>query len=110
MPPDEGRAATKLNGELHRRVYEMADAPKLEWFIEAARRLLPFQIPNTFHQVPNRFEENRTAHGQPHRLSREPGQPALGGSSRAGFVTSICVIWSAGTPRGRGSGRMLSLM
>lgn len=63
IPQDEGRAATKLNGELHRRIYEMADAPKLEWFIEAARRLVPFQIPNTFYQVPNWFQENRTAHG-----------------------------------------------
>lgn len=61
--PEDGQAATELNGELHSVIYEVADAPKLEWFVEAARRLVPFQIPNTFYQVPNWFEENRTAHG-----------------------------------------------
>lgn len=61
--PENGRAAAELNGELHSAIYEIADAPKLEWFVEAARRLVPFQIPNTFYQVPNWFDENRTAHG-----------------------------------------------
>jgi len=63
VKPEAGSTATELNGELHSVIYEIADAPKLEWFVAAARRLVPFQIPNTFYQVPNWFEENRTAHG-----------------------------------------------
>ena len=63
VEPEDGQAAVELNGELHSVIYEIADAPKLEWFVEAARRLAPFQIPSTFYQVPNWFEENRTAHG-----------------------------------------------
>jgi DNA-binding GntR family transcriptional regulator len=61
--PSDGQLATELNADLHHAVAVIADAPKLAWFTDAARRLVPFQFPASFHVVPGWAEVNRTEHG-----------------------------------------------
>jgi DNA-binding GntR family transcriptional regulator len=59
--PGDARATT-LNRSLHLAIDEIADAPKLVWFAEAARRLIPLRFPDSFHDVPGWAEVNRTQH------------------------------------------------
>ncbi|MGY3567709.1 GntR family transcriptional regulator [Sinomonas sp. RB5] len=54
--------ALGLNAELHSAVHEMADAPKLLWFADAARRLVPLRFDSSFHSVPGWAEINREGH------------------------------------------------
>ncbi|MEO5318187.1 GntR family transcriptional regulator [Arthrobacter sp. CC3] len=54
--------ALDLNAELHTAIHTMADAPKLLWFAEAARRLVPLQFDSSFHSVPGWAEINRFGH------------------------------------------------
>lgn len=61
--PADGARTTELNRSLHLIIDEIADAPKLVWFAEAARRLIPLRFPDSFHEVPGWAEVNRTQHG-----------------------------------------------
>lgn len=54
--------ALDLNSELHTAIHAMADAPKLLWFADAARRLVPLQFDSSFHSVPGWAEINRFGH------------------------------------------------
>lgn len=54
--------ALGLNTELHSTVHAMADAPKLLWFADAARRLVPLQFDSSFHSVPGWAAINRHGH------------------------------------------------
>jgi DNA-binding GntR family transcriptional regulator len=54
--------ALELNSDLHSAVHSMADAPKLLWFADAARRLVPLQFDSAFHGVPGWAEINRLGH------------------------------------------------
>lgn len=54
--------ALELNSDLHSAVHTMADAPKLLWFADAARRLVPLQFDSAFHSVPGWAEINRLGH------------------------------------------------
>ncbi|MBB5156483.1 GntR family transcriptional regulator [Saccharopolyspora phatthalungensis] len=60
--PSDGHLATELNSALHHYVSVIADAPKLNWFAQAASRLVPLQFPENFHVVPGWSEVNRTQH------------------------------------------------
>lgn len=60
--PTDGHLATRLNSELHGYVAVIADAPKLDWFAQAASRLVPLRFPENFHMVPGWSEVNRTEH------------------------------------------------
>lgn len=55
-------AALELNANLHTAIHTMADAPKLLWFAEAARRLVPLRFDSSFHSVPGWAEINRFGH------------------------------------------------
>jgi DNA-binding GntR family transcriptional regulator len=54
--------ALELNGELHDTIHRIADAPKLQWFTDAARRLIPYEFWFEFHTVPGWQELNSTDH------------------------------------------------
>lgn len=54
--------ALELNSSLHTAIHNMADAPKLLWFAEAARRLVPLRFDSSFHSVPGWAEINRFGH------------------------------------------------
>lgn len=60
--PGDGARSTALNRKLHLIIDEIADAPKLVWFVEAARRLIPLRFPDSFYDVPGWAEVNRTQH------------------------------------------------
>ncbi|PKW16515.1 GntR family transcriptional regulator [Saccharopolyspora spinosa] len=60
--PSDGHLATELNSALHHYVSVIADAPKLDWFVQSASRLVPLQFPENFHVVPGWSEVNRTQH------------------------------------------------
>jgi DNA-binding GntR family transcriptional regulator len=60
--PEDGHLATELNSEFHLAVAVIADAPKLNWFAQAASRLVPLRFPENFHVVPGWPEVNRTQH------------------------------------------------
>jgi DNA-binding GntR family transcriptional regulator len=60
--PSDGHLATSLNSALHHYISVIADAPKLEWFAEAASRLVPLQFPENFHVVPGWSDVNRNQH------------------------------------------------
>ncbi|MEU3270583.1 GntR family transcriptional regulator [Saccharomonospora sp. NPDC006951] len=61
--PADGHLATRLNSAFHDYVAVIADAPKLDWFSQAASRLVPLRFPENFHVVPGWSEVNRTEHG-----------------------------------------------
>lgn len=61
--PSDGHLATRLNADLHDYVAVIADAPKLDWFAQAASRLVPLRFPENFHMVPGWSKINRTEHG-----------------------------------------------
>ena len=63
LPSSDGIQATTLNRHLHQAIADIADAPKLVWFAEAARRLIPLRFPDRFQDVPGWAEVNRTEHG-----------------------------------------------
>jgi DNA-binding GntR family transcriptional regulator len=54
--------ALELNGELHDTIHRIADAPKLQWFTDAARRLVPYEFWFEFYSVPGWQELNSTDH------------------------------------------------
>lgn len=54
--------ALELNSELHDTIHRIADAPKLQWFTDAARRLIPYEFWSEFHTVPGWQELNSTDH------------------------------------------------
>ncbi|WP_104126221.1 GntR family transcriptional regulator [Cryobacterium sp. Y57] len=54
--------ALTLNAKLHSTVHAMADAPKLLWFADSARRLVPLQFDSAFHGVPGWEQVNRLGH------------------------------------------------
>ncbi len=54
--------ALELNSELHDTIRRVADAPKLQWFTDAARRLVPYEFWFEFHHVPGWRELNSTDH------------------------------------------------
>jgi DNA-binding GntR family transcriptional regulator len=57
---DHGDAEVeRLNYSLHQRIYVKAEAPRLEWFIDAASRFVPRQFWAT---IPGWRELNRTGH------------------------------------------------
>jgi DNA-binding GntR family transcriptional regulator len=60
--PQDGPVAYNLNQQLHGTIYRIADAPKLEWFRDAASRLVPYEFPNSFWTVPNWWKLNRDDH------------------------------------------------
>lgn len=55
-------AALELNSNLHTAIHALADAPKLLWFADAARRLVPLRFDSSFHSVPGWAEINRFGH------------------------------------------------
>lgn len=60
--PTDGELALELNRQLHSTIYRIADAPKLEWFRDAASRLVPYEFPNSFWTVPNWWKLNKFEH------------------------------------------------
>lgn len=54
--------ALELNSELHDTIHRIADAPKLLWFTDAAKRLVPYEFWFEFHSVPGWQELNSTDH------------------------------------------------
>lgn len=58
----QSKHALDLNSDLHTAIHNIADAPKLLWFAEAARRLVPLQFDSNFHSVPGWAEINRFGH------------------------------------------------
>jgi DNA-binding GntR family transcriptional regulator len=52
-------APDQLNFELHKRIYAVADSPRLSWFIEAATRFVPRRF---WVYVPGWIEHNRDGH------------------------------------------------
>ncbi|MBC7724242.1 MAG: GntR family transcriptional regulator [Burkholderiaceae bacterium] len=54
--------ALGLNAELHSTIHSMADAPKLLWFADSARRLVPLQFDSAFHAIPGWEQVNRLGH------------------------------------------------
>jgi DNA-binding GntR family transcriptional regulator len=48
---------------LQARIHAIADAPKLQWFAESAKRLVPFGLWSSLDQVPGWYECNKIAHG-----------------------------------------------
>lgn len=54
--------ALRLNAELHSTMHAMADAPKLLWFADSARRLVPLQFDSAFHGIPGWEQVNRLGH------------------------------------------------
>lgn len=54
--------ALELNSELHDTIHRIADAPKLQWFTDAARRLVPYEFWFEFHSVPGWQQLNSTDH------------------------------------------------
>ncbi len=62
LPDGATREALVLNDRFHDLLHEIGDAPKLTWFVEAARRVAPFRIADSFEQVPGWADINRTQH------------------------------------------------
>jgi DNA-binding GntR family transcriptional regulator len=54
--------AVELNLDLHGTIHRIADAPKLLWFSDAARRLVPYEFWLEFHSVPGWQALNSTDH------------------------------------------------
>lgn len=54
--------ALDLNSKLHSQIHALVDAPKLLWFADLARRLVPLQFDSTFHSIPGWAEINRFGH------------------------------------------------
>ena len=54
--------AIELNGDVHDTIHRIADAPKLQWFTDAARRLIPYEFWFEFYSVPGWLELNSTDH------------------------------------------------
>src|SRR6201992_4324376 len=54
--------AIELNGDVHATIHRIADAPKLQWFTDAARRLIPYEFWFEFYSVPGWQELNSTDH------------------------------------------------
>lgn len=54
--------AITLNHRLHSKVHDIAGAPKLLWFAEAARRHVPLHMDATFYSVPGWHDINRYGH------------------------------------------------
>ena len=50
--PADGDGAVEVNRELHAAIRRIADAPKIEWFAHAARRLVPYDFSFEFHRIP----------------------------------------------------------
>lgn len=61
-PDAQGADALALNEDFHSLIHAVADAPRLLWFVDAARRLAPFRIAESFERVPGWLEVNRTQH------------------------------------------------
>jgi DNA-binding GntR family transcriptional regulator len=60
---DHGTAhALALNRDLHDTVHEIADAPKLVWFAQAAMRLVPLDFSEIFNSVHGWSDVNRYGH------------------------------------------------
>lgn len=59
---DDGAEALRLNSRLHGEIHRIADAPKLEHFRNAAARLVPYEFPESFSDVPGWWDFNRTEH------------------------------------------------
>ena len=62
LPDGTAPRALELNDRFHDLLHEIGDAPKLTWFVEAARRVAPFRVADSFEQVPGWAEINRTQH------------------------------------------------
>lgn len=56
------KAAIDLNFRLHSKVHDIACAPKLLWFADAARRHVPLHMDATFYSVPGWHAINRYGH------------------------------------------------
>lgn len=63
LPDGATREALQLNDDFHDAVHAAADSPKLVWFVEAARRVAPFRVSDSFEQVPGWAQVNREQHG-----------------------------------------------
>lgn len=59
---DDAPDALALNNQLHSALHQIADAPKLSWFADAARRHVPLEFWFSFDRVPGWRALNRTAH------------------------------------------------
>ena len=57
-----GELALKLNAQLHEKVHQIADSPKLTWFAEAANRIVPFELWLDFPDIPGWRVFNQTHH------------------------------------------------
>jgi DNA-binding GntR family transcriptional regulator len=60
--PSDGERAVEANRELHTAIRRLADAPKIEWFAHAARRLVPYDFSFEFHRIPGWWDLNRIGH------------------------------------------------
>lgn len=62
LPDGATPEALALNDRFHDIVHDVADSPKLTWFVDAARRVAPFRVADSFQRVPGWVEMNRTQH------------------------------------------------
>jgi len=62
LPDGATQEALRLNDDFHDTIHEASDSPKLVWFVDAARRVAPFRVSDSFEQVPGWAEVNRTQH------------------------------------------------
>jgi DNA-binding GntR family transcriptional regulator len=59
LSDDADLEAERLNYDLHQRLYDIAESPRLGWFVVAASRFVPRQFWGT---IPGWREHNRTGH------------------------------------------------
>jgi DNA-binding GntR family transcriptional regulator len=57
-----GEIALKLNAQLHDKVHQIADSPKLTWFAQTANRIVPFELWLDFPDIPGWRTFNQTHH------------------------------------------------
>lgn len=62
MEDHHTEVALAVNSEFHEAVHDIADAPKLRWFSDAAVRLVPLRFNDSFPSVPGWADVNRYGH------------------------------------------------
>ena len=78
--------ALELNGEVHDAIHRIADAPKLQWFTDAARRLIPYEFWFEFYSVPGWQELNSTDHTPIIAAIEAHDQDAAGEAMRQHYI------------------------
>lgn len=83
--------ALELNARLHSEINALANAPKLLWFADLARRLVPLQFASAFHSVPGWASINRTGH-TPIIDAIEAGDQGLARQLMRGHFNDTCTL------------------